>query len=281
MKFGMKLKIINSIIEMQKISTEATGAIGFVPTMGYLHEGHLSLVRNSKKKTDITVVSIYVNPSQFAPDEDLSNYPHDLDNDLSLLDYLNVDYVFLPNNDLMYPQNFKTWVEVSDLTSTLCGKSRPEHFKGVTTIVTKLINCVRPDIIFLGEKDFQQLIVLSQMIKDLNFPVKVIGCPIVRENDGLAMSSRNKYLNNSERSNALCLRNSLNFAKNRFLRGDSDFLMIKEQMEKMILKDGGKVDYIEMINPENLESETLMKKNFRILLAVYIGKTRLIDNIKL
>ncbi|MCD4819627.1 MAG: pantoate--beta-alanine ligase [Candidatus Cloacimonetes bacterium] len=275
------MKIIKSIEEMQKISAEKIGTIGFVPTMGYMHKGHLSLVRNSKKISDITVVSIYVNPTQFAPNEDLSNYPRNLENDFSLLENLDVDYIFLPDNKMMYPQNYKTWVEIDDLTQFLCGKSRPSHFKGVTTIVTKLINCVLPDFMFLGEKDFQQLTVLSKMVKDLNFTVKIVSCPIIREKDGLAMSSRNKNLNKSERNNAICLWNSLQYAKNEFLNGETDFLKVRDQMKKIILSNNGRIDYIDLIDSETLQSIQIMKKDCRLALAVYFGKTRLIDNLEL
>ena len=198
------IKVIQTINQMVDWSNQNKfkKKIGFVPTMGYLHEGHLSLVKAAKEKTDLVVVSIYVNPTQFSPTEDLSTYPRDFERDISLLKKLNVDVVFFPSNREMYPNDFKTWIVTDEITSILCGKSRPTHFKGVTTIVSKLINIVNPDFIFMGEKDFQQLTVLKQMIKDLNFRTEIIGCPIVRETDGLAMSSRNELLSVNDRNEA-------------------------------------------------------------------------------
>jgi len=197
------IRVIDSIQEMREYRSliYETKNIGFVPTMGYLHEGHLSLVEQSNKESDITIVSIYVNPTQFGENEDLQTYPRDIDRDLDLLCKYNVDAVFYPNNKEMYPEGYLTWVEVEKLSSLYCGRSRPTHFKGVSTIVSKLINIVRPLYLYMGEKDFQQIAVLKKMIEDLNYDTYIRPCPIVREIDGLALSSRNAYLNEKERRN--------------------------------------------------------------------------------
>ena len=277
----MKPVIVRSIAEMQKISRQQIGKIGFVPTMGYLHDGHLSLVKEAKKRSDIVVVSIYVNPAQFGPSEDLSNYPRDLNRDVDLLADLRVNYIFFPSNEEMYPDNYKTWVSVEDLTDVLCGKSRPNHFRGVTTIVTKLMNIVNPDFMFMGEKDFQQLAVLKQMGNDLNFPTEIIGCPLIREEDGLAMSSRNKYLSEEQHKQALALNKSLILAQKLFSSGIDNSEIIIERMRKLIEHTDGKIDYIEFVDPDSLQSIDKLFKGCRVLLAVYIGKTRLIDNIEI
>ncbi len=277
----MKPIIVKSIAEMQKISRQQKGIIGFVPTMGYLHEGHLSLVKEAMKRSDVVVVSIYVNPSQFDPNEDLSNYPRDFDRDVSLLAELNVDYVFSPSNKEMYPDNYKTWVSVEDLTNVLCGKSRPDHFMGVTTIVAKLMNIVNPDFMFMGEKDFQQLAVLKQMGKDLNFATDIIGCPLIREKDGLAMSSRNKYLSEDQHAQALALNSSLILAQKLYSSGIVKSVVIIKSMRELIKQTDGKIDYIEIVDPNSLQSIDDLFIGCRVLLAVYIGKTRLIDNIEI
>ncbi len=274
------IKIIKTISEMTNWSNQSKfkKKIGFVPTMGYLHEGHLSLVRAAKKKSDLVVVSIYVNPTQFGANEDLSTYPRDFERDISLLEQLNVDIVFFPDNNEMYPDGYKTWVITDEITSILCGKSRPTHFKGVTTIVSKLINIVNPDYMFMGEKDYQQLSVLKQMVRDLNFQTEIIGCPIVREKDGLAMSSRNKYLEGVERQNALCLSSSLVLAKQMVKKGETLSGKIIEAAKKNILKNSGEIDYVEILDERNLQPTSKINEFSRMFLAVYIGKTRLIDN---
>jgi len=274
----MKPILVKTVHEMSELSRDYQGSVGFVPTMGYLHEGHLSLVKTSQSQNDITIVSIYVNPSQFGPQEDLEAYPRDLDWDIDLLADLKVDYVFFPNNEEIYPQNYKTWVEVEKITSILCGKSRPEHFKGVTTIVCKLLNIVQPDSIYLGEKDFQQLMVIKTMVRDLNMQVEVKGCPIIREKDGLAMSSRNKYLLGADRQRALCLFNSLQKAQNSFSAGERNIKTVLTQMEEIILKQKGLIDYIEFIDPDTFDPADQLCKGCRIILAVNISNTRLIDN---
>lgn len=277
----MKPRLVKTVAEMSALSAKWEKSVGFVPTMGFLHAGHLSLVRTSQQENDITVVSIYVNPTQFSPEEDLSQYPRDLDRDISLLRELGVDYVFFPEDKQIYPENYKTWVTVQDITQILCGKSRPTHFKGVTTIVCKLLNIVNPDRIYLGEKDFQQLMVIKTMVRDLNMQVKVIGCPLVRESDGLAMSSRNKYLKGDARQRALCLYNSLQMAQKMFSEGINQADMIKARMRELILQKGGKIDYIEFLDPESLKIVNKLFSGCRIALAVKIDQTRLIDNLEI
>ena len=278
-----KLKIIRTIKEMVAWSNQnkSQNKIGFVPTMGYLHEGHLSLVRTAKENSDLVVVSIFVNPTQFGANEDLSTYPRDFERDISLLENLEVDVVFFPNNQEMYPTGYKTWVVTDEITSILCGKSRPTHFKGVTTIVSKLINIVNPESMFMGTKDFQQLTVLKQMVQDLNFRTKIIGCPIVRENDGLAMSSRNKYLNEIERKNALCLSESIKSAQKMIKNGEKSPNKIIESVKKIITEKSGKIDYVEILDERTLKYTDSIDEHSRLFLAVYIGKTRLIDNANL
>lgn len=277
----MKPLLVKTIKGMRKISRELKGTIGFVPTMGYLHEGHLSLVKESQKDNNYTIVSIYVNPSQFGPNEDFSAYPRDIERDISILKELDVDCIFFPSDNEMYPEDYKTWVNVDKITQILCGKSRPAHFKGVTTIVAKLMNIVNPDKMYMGEKDFQQLKVLNQMAKDLNFRTQVIGCPIIREKDGLAISSRNKYLSPEARKNALCLYKSLQLAQERFKKGIIDSRKIISEMTDLIKKNNGIIDYIEVVDSNTLENLSELEKGCRILLAVKIEKTRLIDNIEI
>jgi pantoate--beta-alanine ligase len=277
----MNTKIIRTISEMRKISSNWPTSVGFVPTMGFLHEGHLSLIKTAQKDNETTVVSIYVNPAQFGPQEDLSEYPRDLEKDIELLAELNVGYVFLPDDGEMYPKNFKTWIQVEDITEIMCGIARPTHFKGVTTIVNKLLNIVRPDTIYLGEKDFQQLIVLKTMVRDLNMTCEVKGCPIVRESDGLAMSSRNIYLKGEDRDKALCLYKSLLLAQKLFSEGVKDPELLRSQMEDIITQNGGVIDYIAFIDAESLKVVDELHKGCRIALAVKISGTRLIDNLQI
>ncbi len=256
-------------------------AIGFVPTMGYLHEGHLSLVRAAKKDCDVVFVSIFVNPTQFAPTEDLATYPRDLDRDLKLLGSEGVDYVFFPSNDMMYPNGYKTYITVEDISGILCGKSRPTHFRGVATVVAKLMNIVNPHRMYMGEKDFQQIVVLETMIRDLNFSTRIVRCPIVREQDGLAMSSRNKYLDADQRKRALCLSESLRMAKLAYDEGEDDVQVLRERMRRHIESKGGEIDYIEMVDSNTLEPVAKISDGDRLLVAVKIGSTRLIDNIQI
>jgi len=277
----MKPVIIKSVSEMIKVSRSIKTSIGFVPTMGYLHEGHLSLVKKAKQETETVVVSIYVNPSQFAPNEDLDKYPRSFERDIQLLAELDVDYVFFPDNQEMYPEGYKTWITVEKISKILCGKSRSTHFKGVATIVAKLMNIVNADFMFMGEKDYQQIVVLEQMIKDLNFKTRIVRCLLIREKDGIAMSSRNKYLSSQQRNDALCLYQSLLKAQKKYKEGLTESADIIKKMKELIESCNGVVDYIDVIDPNSLKAISSLHKGCRILVAVKIGKTRLIDNIEI
>ncbi len=255
--------------------------IGFVPTMGFLHEGHLSLVAESTKNCDITIVSIFVNPAQFGPNEDLESYPRDLDRDLALLEQNGVDYVFFPDPDMMYPKPYHTWVEVSDLSGILCGASRPGHFRGVCTVVLKLVNIVKPHFMYMGEKDFQQLTILTIMHRDLNLSTRIIGCPIIRESDGLAKSSRNVYLNSADRKIAVCPSQALFKARSAVAAGFRDAAALIATAKADITASGAKVDYVEIVSATDLSKADIIDEQSRMLIAVYVGKTRLIDNLQL
>jgi len=255
-------------------------SIAFVPTMGYLHAGHLSLVEAARRKADIIVVSIYVNPTQFGPKEDLKRYPKDLRRDQKLLKDLDVDMLFLPRTKDMYPDGFDSYIEVKGLSQKLCGASRPAHFRGVATIVAKLLNIVAPDYAFFGEKDFQQLVIIKKMVKDLDLPVKVISGPTVREFDGLAMSSRNKYLSAEQRKSATILYRALSLAKQEIANGARDPKKIIRQMRSAIKKEPvTKLDYLAVVDPETLDHIQRIRGKALIALAAYIGKARLIDNL--
>jgi pantoate--beta-alanine ligase len=278
------MKVITSALEMQTISKKLRlegKTIGFVPTMGYLHEGHLSLVRASKKDCDVTVVSIFVNPIQFGPNEDLSRYPRNFERDKNMLEKEGVDFIFYPNVEEMYPVGFNTTINVEGVTKNLCGASRPGHFRGVTTVVGKLFNIILPDIAYFGQKDYQQLITIKKMVKDLNFPIEIVGMPIVREKDGLAMSSRNTYLNAEERVSALCLYKSILLAKKLIAKGERNVQNILKSVEKLIKSTPfTKIDYVKICDPETLEyiEEGEIKGHVLLALAVFVGNTRLIDN---
>jgi len=274
----MQPSVINSVLEMQCLTRKADTILGFVPTMGYLHKGHLSLVEMAKKQCDIVIVSIFVNPTQFAPTEDLDNYPRDIDSDLKLLAELGVDYVFFPKTTEMYPAGYSTWVNVEGVSEVLCGKSRPSHFKGVSTIVCKLVNIVNPNYMYMGEKDFQQIAVLKRMLLDLNLETVIVPCPIIREDDGLAMSSRNKYLDTQQRKEALCLYNSIQHSRTRYQQGCRKADELLPEIEQIIKDNNGKIDYIEFRKADDLKPVDQLDKSTRLFLAVYIGNTRLIDN---
>lgn len=255
-------------------------SVGFVPTMGALHEGHLSLIRKARKVNKIVVVSIFVNPSQFAPREDLKKYPRPIKKDLLLARKEKVDYVFYPSAKTMYPDNFLTYVFVSGLSETLCGKSRPGHFRGVATIVLKLFNIIQPDAAYFGQKDAQQAVIIKKMAKDLNIPVKIKVMPTIRDKDGLALSSRNIYLNKEERLSALVLSRSLNLAKLLIKGGASDAAKIISRMKQLISqKKNASIDYVSIVDPESLQPLKKISGDYLIVLAIRIGKTRLIDNI--
>ena len=274
------MQIIDSVKAMQEIGNnwDAGKRIGFVPTMGYFHQGHLSLIAEANKQSEITVVSIFVNPSQFGPSEDFDSYPRDMQRDLELLSNYKVDYVFSPSSEQMYPQDYRTWVEVEGISSILCGASRPGHFRGVATVILKLINIIKPNLMFMGEKDFQQVTVLKKVLKDLNCITQIVPCHIIREEDGLAMSSRNIYLNPEQRKQALCLFKAIQQAQTHYKQGIRDTIFLQNEAAELVKISGGKVDYISFVEPNTLQEVNIADDNTRILLAVFIGKTRLIDN---
>lgn len=252
--------------------------------MGYLHEGHLSLIRESKKTCDKTIISIFVNPTQFGPSEDFNSYPRDVERDNKLLEDEEVDYLFLPSTEEIYPKNFQTYVNVEYITKKLEGEFRPTHFRGVSTIVLILFNCVQPDYAFFGQKDAQQLTVIKQMVKDLKLDLKIIGCPIVRESDGLAMSSRNVYLSSSERNDALVLYRSLELAKKIISSGEKRVNIILSDMSDLFSKvTSANIDYIKIVEADTFEivDELEKGKEYFVLVACKIGMTRLIDNIRM
>ncbi|HPM41104.1 MAG TPA: pantoate--beta-alanine ligase [bacterium] len=253
--------------------------VAFVPTMGALHEGHLSLVREGKRIAESVVVSIYVNPTQFGPNEDLARYPRDLEGDVAKLSSAGADAVYLPSDEAMYPKGAQTFVTVEGISKPLCGLSRPGHFRGVATVVAKLLVMVEPDVALFGEKDFQQLAVIRTMVRDLSIPVEIVGCPIVRERDGLAMSSRNAYLSKEERAAALSLSRSLEIARAMVSAGEREAAKIVAAVRKEIEGTGlARIDYAEIVDPETLEKKTELSGAALVALAVFFGKTRLIDN---
>ena len=276
------IKVIIRETEMQEHSERMRSAgktVAFVPTMGFLHKGHLSLIKEGRKLGDYLVVSIFVNPSQFSPGEDFESYPRNFDKDLKLLQKEGVDVIFSPNEDELYQDGFQTYVELKNLPNHLCGISRPIFFRGIATVITKLFNIVRPHIAIFGQKDYQQLAVIRRMVRDLNFDIKIVGYPTVREPDGLAMSSRNSYLTPEQRINALSLYKSLNQSKKLVESGikeakriiDVAYALIKSHPETTI-------DYIAICDPETLADMETIDRPALMALAVSIGKTRLIDN---
>jgi len=275
------MKIINSVNEMQKLSDELrkTMRIGFVPTMGYLHDGHLSLVKKAKELGDITVVSIFVNPIQFGPQEDLAKYPRDFKRDAALLEKEKTDIVFHPFTEEMYSHDFSTFVEVKELQDHLCGKTRTGHFLGVATVVAKLFNIVKPHFAVFGQKDFQQLLIIQKMVRDLNMDIEIIGHPTIREKDGLAMSSRNTYLSKTEREKALLISASLKKAEKLFLEGERDAAVLRKEVESVLLqKEGINIEYINICDTRTLQDVDTIRSAAVLAIACRIGKTRLIDN---
>jgi pantoate--beta-alanine ligase len=277
-----KMQTIQNIKEMQSLADllRSEGkTIGLVPTMGFMHEGHLSLMRIARPKCDVLVVSIFVNPTQFGPNEDLNKYPRDFDRDEKLCREEKVDVIFYPTKDMMYSEPYVTFINVEKLSETMCGLSRPGHFKGVATVVAKLFNIVKPHFAVFGQKDFQQAVIIKQMVRDLNFPVEILTGPIVREVDGLAMSSRNRYLSPTERQNALVLYNSLKLAEKLVREGNDDSDFIHAKMKNLIQQiPEANIDYIAIVDSNALIPVGKIKNNALIALAVKIGSTRLIDN---
>lgn len=277
------MKIISDVKEMQKYCRNARSlgrVIAFVPTMGYLHNGHLSLVQEGRKRGDLLVLSIFVNPAQFGPNEDLAQYPRNVERDQSLARGAKVDCLFLPSSEEIYPKDYSTFVSVEgNLTSILEGASRSGHFRGVTTVVCKLFNIVQPDFAIFGQKDFQQLAVVKRMTSDLNLPVEIIGMPIVRESDGLAMSSRNVYLSEDEREQALILFDILRQSRQLVQNGQRNAQVImKMAMDQLNSNPKVKVDYVKICHSGSLEEAELVDHESVMLLAIRVGKTRLIDN---
>jgi len=277
------MKRVKTVSGMQKISESlriAGEKIGFVPTMGYLHDGHLNLVRISKKKSAVTVVSIFVNPTQFAPNEDFGRYPRDMKRDLRLLRELGVDYVFTPDAAAMYPEPYLTYVAVEEMSSTGEGQFRPTHFRGVTTIVTKLLNCVNPHVMYMGQKDIQQAVILKKMVRDLNMQSRIAICPTVRETDGLAMSSRNIYLRGEERGAALALITALRSAQHEVKSGTTETAAVIDKMEAVYRQfTGAKPEYCICVDHETFRPLERIVPRTVIATAARVGKTRLIDNI--
>ncbi len=279
------MKIIKRVGQMQKLAQQVRTKglkIGLVPTMGFLHEGHLSLIRLARKEADFVVVSIFVNPTQFAPGEDYETYPRDLQRDCRLAEQAGGDVVFAPSPEEMYPDGYRTFVEVEGITRKLCGASRPTHFRGVTTVVTKLFCIVGPHIAVFGQKDAQQAIVIKRLVKDLNFDIRIIVAPTIREPDGLAMSSRNLYLSEKEREDATVLYRALQMAKSMVEAGERSSSSIIATMEKMISeKPTAEIDYIAVVDTQQLEPLEKLSGEVLIALAVRFGQARLIDNIML
>lgn len=254
-------------------------SIGFVPTMGYLHEGHKSLMQAARTNNDKVVVSVFVNPMQFGPNEDLESYPRDFEKDSALCESVGVDLIFHPEPKEMYADGFYSYVDMNGLTTELCGKSRPIHFRGVQTVVLKFFNIVKPDKAYFGQKDAQQLAVIKRMVKDLNVDTEIVGCPIVRESDGLAKSSRNTYLNPDERKAALILNRSLKLGKDMIENGETDAkAVIKAITDNINTEPLAKIDYVDVVDFDTITPVDKIGKSVLVAIAVYIGKTRLIDN---
>lgn len=274
--------LINKVLEIRehvKNAKKEGKKVGLVPTMGFFHDGHLELMRQARKECDVVIVSIFVNPTQFGPGEDYEDYPRDLERDMQLAEEVGVDVIFNPSVEEMYPDGFSTYVEVKGITGKLCGRSRPGHFKGVATIVTKLFNSVQPDVAFFGQKDAQQVLVIQKMVKELNIDVEIRTVPIVREEDGIAMSSRNLYLNDEERKAARILYRSIQKAQQKVQEGERDVNSLKGAVIDMISSEPlAKIDYVELLTYPKLEEKDVLEGKMLLALAVKIGKARLIDN---
>ncbi|QJA06177.1 pantoate--beta-alanine ligase [Thermosulfurimonas marina] len=276
------MEVLSRVSEMQaraEALRREGRRIGFVPTMGYFHEGHLALMRRARELSDTVVVSVFVNPIQFGPQEDLSRYPRDLERDRRLAESVGVDILFVPSVEEMYPEGFQTYVEVTELSKPLCGARRPGHFRGVCTVVLKLFHIVKPQVAVFGEKDYQQLKVIQRMVRDLNLDIEIVPHPTVREPDGLAMSSRNTYLRPEERESALSLYRSLELARRRVAEGERRAEVLKKEIVEFIqAHPGTRIDYVEFRDPETLEEKTRVDGPTLLALAVFVGKARLIDN---
>ena len=279
------MKICNTIEDMRAACRAARHGgkrLGFVPTMGALHEGHLSLVRAAKAACDVVAVSIFVNPTQFGPTEDLAKYPRTFERDRELLESEGVELLFAPAVEEMYPAGAATWVTVEGLSDKLDGRSRPGHFRGVSTVVAKLFHVVEPDVAFFGQKDAAQIAVVRRMVRDLSFPVEIVACPIVREADGLAMSSRNAYLNEQQRKQALVLHRALMQVKNLWESGErgAEKLLAAGRAE-VALEEAGRLDYFEIVDAESLDAVEKVESGTLVAVAAFVGTTRLLDNILL
>ena len=276
------MKVVSTINEIHAARRSFSGTVGLVPTMGYLHDGHLSLIRRAREECDHVVVSIFVNPTQFGPSEDLSKYPRDLDRDISLIGPLGTELVWMPTAEIMYPQGYQTWVEVEGMTRLLEGAHRPGHFKGVTTIVAKLFNAVQPHKAYFGQKDAQQVAVIRHMTRDLNFPIEIVVCPIIREPDGLAMSSRNVYLEPEQRKAATVLYRALSATKDAYESGERDAEELRQVMKDILASEPlAHMQYVSCADYETLEELNVVKGKTLLSMAVFFGKTRLIDNLVL
>lgn len=278
---GIKMKVVTTIKEVRETVKQWKQeglSVGFVPTMGYLHEGHQSLMKKATEN-DRVVVSIFVNPMQFGPTEDLASYPRDLEKDCSLCEETGADLIFHPEPSEMYAPDFSSYVDMSVLTEELCGLSRPVHFRGVCTVVSKLFHIVQPDRAYFGQKDAQQLAIIKRMVRDLNFDIEIIGCPIIREADGLAKSSRNTYLNDKERQAALILSQTIRLGEDLVKAGErSSAVLLKAMRDKLATEPMAKVDYLKIVNGLSMQQIDTLEGPILVAMAVYIGKTRLIDN---
>lgn len=276
------MKVITTIAEMRRARSQLSGSVGFVPTMGYLHEGHLELVRHARVENLTVVVSIFVNPSQFGPEEDFISYPRDPERDLALLEKESVGIVFMPDAQEIYPEGFSSWVEVKKVTDRLEGAFRPGHFRGVATVVAKLFNIVEPHRAYFGQKDAQQLAVIKKMVSDLNMNLEIVAVPTVREADGLAMSSRNTHLSSKERKAALILWKALCLARELWGQGEKSAERLRQEMTSLIESEPlARIDYLSVADPDSMEELEEAEHGALVSLAVWIGKTRLIDNITL
>jgi pantoate--beta-alanine ligase len=276
------MKVAVELEELRRMRRELKAPFGLVPTMGYLHDGHLSLVRRARQECASVGVSIFVNPTQFAPEEDLDSYPRDLESDLQMLEEEGVDLVWTPTTEVVYPPGAQTWVEVAELTQELEGKQRPGHFRGVTTVVAKLFNAFQPEKAYFGQKDAQQAVVIQRMVTDLCYSIEVVVCPIVREPDGLAMSSRNTYLDPAQRRAATVLSRALHSAKNAFEGGETDAQALRDTMLAVLDAEPlAEVQYVSVADPRTLRELEGEVDQALLSMAVYVGETRLIDNLML